>query len=133
MDQQDEQMGGEKAGVVVHLCGLTAWDEARTSGEVIPPTAAADGFIHLSQPHTVAVPANAFYAGRDDLVLLWIDPARVDGEIRYEQGSPPSPDGQVFPHLYGRLPVAAVTATSRYLPGDGGVFVAPDLPPGVTD
>jgi glutathione S-transferase len=45
--------------------------------------------------------AEAFYADVDELVLLRIDPAKVGAEIKVEDG---------FPHIYGPLPVAAVTA-----------------------
>ncbi|RMF42624.1 MAG: DUF952 domain-containing protein, partial [Anaerolineae bacterium] len=39
-------------------------------------------------------------------------------------------DGDVFPHLYGALPVAAVAAVTAFPPDADGVFRV--LPPGVT-
>jgi uncharacterized protein (DUF952 family) len=44
------------------------------------------------------------FAGRDDLVLLEIDPALAHAELRWEEG---------FPHLYGPLEVEAVVSAQR--------------------
>jgi uncharacterized protein (DUF952 family) len=70
----------------------------------------------------VHLPANRLYRGRDDLVLLHIDPARLDSPIRWELGIATDPESMLFPHLYGALPVGAVINVTSYLPSDGGTF-----------
>ena len=68
------------------------------------------------------LPANRLYRGRDDLVLLHIDPARLDSPIRWELGIATDPESMLFPHLYGALPVGAVINVTSYLPSDDGTF-----------
>jgi uncharacterized protein (DUF952 family) len=63
------------------------------------------GFIHCSRREQVAKVASTFYRGRSDLLLLEIDPLQVGAEIRYENLED---GGELFPHLYGPLPVRAV-------------------------
>ena len=73
-------------------------------------------FIHLSTPEQVHLPANRLYRGRDDLVLLHIDPALLDSPVRWEPGVATDPESMLFPHLYGPLPVRAVINVTAYLP-----------------
>lgn len=108
------------ADVLVHLCGAEQWAQARRDG-AIRPTGGAD-FIHLSTPEQVHLPANRLYRGRRDLVLLRIDPARLDAPVRWEPGVPTDPASMLFPHLYGTLPVAAVTRVTL-TPGADGAFL----------
>ena len=68
------------------------------------------------------LPANRLYAGRTDLVLLRVDPARLSAPVRWEPGVPTDPDSMVFPHLYGPLPTAAVISVTPYRPDDDGRF-----------
>ncbi|WP_137147805.1 DUF952 domain-containing protein [Mycolicibacterium sp. CR10] len=110
---------------LVHLCSAQEWESARRDGEHHPASLAAVGFVHLSTPQQVHLPANRLYAGRTDLVLLRIEPARLTSPVRWEPGVADDPDGMVFPHLYGPLPVAAVISVTAYLPGADGRF-APD-------
>lgn len=68
------------------------------------------GFIHLSPRDHLEATANRFYADVGQLVLLTIDPAKVESEIRWDAYEPG--DDTRFPHLYGALPISAVvTAT----------------------
>ena len=64
----------------------------------------ADGFIHFSTADQVVETAGRYFAGRRDLMLLAVDPAPLGDALRWE----PSRGGELFPHLYGPLPVSAV-------------------------
>lgn len=118
-------------GVLVHLCGLQEWADARVRGEIRPAASGSnveERFIHLSTPEQVHLPANRLYRGRNDLVLLHIDPARLDAPVRWEAGVPTDPRSMLFPHLYGPLPVSAVIAVTEYRPGEDGWFPSVQLP-----
>jgi uncharacterized protein (DUF952 family) len=108
--------------VLVHLCGADDWRAMQATGEHRPDSLDANGFVHLSTPEQVHLPANRLYAGRTDLVLLHIDPARLFSPIRWEPGVATDPDAMVFPHLYGALPAAAVINVTSYRPDEDGRF-----------
>ena len=107
---------------LVHLCSGDEWRLAQVRGEHRPDSLGANGFVHLSTPEQVHLPANRLYAGRADLVLLRIDPSCLTSEVRWEPGVATDPDSMVFPHLYGPLPVAAVISVTPYRPDAGGRF-----------
>lgn len=107
---------------LVHLCGADDWSSARHAGRLCPDSLAAVGFVHLSTPRQVHLPANRLYRGRTDLVLLHLDPDRLGAPVRWEPGVPTDPEAMLFPHLYGPLPTDAVIDVSAYRPGPGGVF-----------
>ena len=111
--------------VLVHLCSADDWRLARELGEHRPDSLDAAGFVHLSTPEQVHLPANRLYAGRADLVLLRIDPARLSSEVLWEPGVATDPDSMVFPHLYGPLPAAAVMSVTSYRPDANGRFAPP--------
>jgi uncharacterized protein (DUF952 family) len=112
-------------GVLVHLCGVEQWARARIRGDIRPAASGPDShdrFIHLSTPDQVHLPANRLYRGRDDLVLLHVDPGLLDAPVRWEPGVAKDPQSMLFPHLYGRLPVRAVIGVTAYLPAPDGSF-----------
>lgn len=108
--------------LLVHLCGRDEWSRARRCGEIRPDASGGGRFIHLSTPDQVHLPANRLYRGRGDLVLLHIDPARLDSEVRWEPGVATDPASMLFPHLYGPLPANAVIRVTDYRPGPDGAF-----------
>jgi uncharacterized protein (DUF952 family) len=108
--------------VLVHLCTAADWRSAQANGEHRPESLAQDGFVHLSTPGQVHLPANRLYAGCTDLVLLYIDATRLTSPIRWEPGVATDPDAMVFPHLYGPLPAAAVISVTSYRPDAKGRF-----------
>ncbi|MGW0249515.1 DUF952 domain-containing protein [Nocardia goodfellowii] len=107
---------------LVHICDLTEWTNARQIGEYRPASLTEAGFIHLSTPQQAHLPANRLFQGKRDLVLLRIDPALVGAEVKWEPGVPTDPASMLFPHLYGPLPVAAVTSVEEFRPGPDGSF-----------
>jgi uncharacterized protein (DUF952 family)/GNAT superfamily N-acetyltransferase len=112
--------------VFVHLVEPAAWRAALADGAVRPPSLSDVGFVHLSTPDQVHLPAQRLHAGRRDLVLLVVDPARLTDPVRFEPGMPDDPASMRFPHLYGPLPVTAVIAVVPYLPPEPFVLPAPD-------
>jgi uncharacterized protein (DUF952 family) len=111
-----------------HIVDRAAWEQARAAGSYRPPSLDAEGFIHGSYAAQVVMPANNFYRGQANLVLLRIDPARVQAAIRHEPVGV-SHDGveriEVFPHIYGPLNPDAVVAVLDFPPGPDGRFALP--------
>ncbi|MCL1899301.1 MAG: DUF952 domain-containing protein [Promicromonosporaceae bacterium] len=82
------------------------------------------GFIPCSTAEQVPRLAGRRYRGLDDVLLLRIDPTLVPSEVRYE-----SLDGaaELFPHLYGPLPVDAVVGVAPYREAGEGFPPIDDL------
>ncbi|HXP97121.1 MAG TPA: DUF952 domain-containing protein [Telmatospirillum sp.] len=90
---------------IYHMCRLTEW-QAAVAGGVYPGSSQdqADGFIHFSTGAQVEESARRHRAGQSDLVLLVVDAKRLGDALRWEEAR----GGQLFPHLYGTLPLNAV-------------------------
>jgi uncharacterized protein (DUF952 family) len=63
-----------------------------------------DGFIHFSTAAQARETAAKHFAGQTDLMLVAVDVAALGPSLRWER----SRGGDLFPHLYGGLPLAAV-------------------------
>lgn len=112
--------------MIYHITSQEAWTRANQAGQYEGDTLAVEGFIHCSTAEQVIPVANALFTGQTGLVLLCIIEEKVAAEIRYE--SPPADDAspaQRFPHIYGPLNIAAVTAAVDFPPGEGGLFNLP--------
>lgn len=99
------------------------WTEARAAGAFRGSAVdREDGYIHFSTAAQVRETAAKHFAGRSGLLLLTVDPARCPaGALRWE----PSRGGQLFPHLYRELDVAAVTRVDD-LPLEAGAHRFPE-------
>lgn len=114
------------AGPLVHLIEPSAWRAALDNGAVRPRSLADVGFVHLSTPEQVHLPAAVLFPGRRDMLLLVVDRDRLAGELRWEPGRPEDPADMRFPHLYGPLPVTAVVAVVPYRPPSPAVLPSAD-------
>jgi uncharacterized protein (DUF952 family) len=72
------------------------------------PADTADGYIHLSCGSQLAATLDRHYSGVDGLMLVAVDLSRLGDTVRWE----PARGGQMFPHIYGRLPIAAVVSVA---------------------
>lgn len=107
----------DPVGLIWHLAHAADWAAAVPTGSYSISTGGltlADvGFVHCAHAHQVAGVVRLFYT--DDgapLTLLGIDTQRLAAagiEVRSEPGDPAHPDGDRFPHVYGPIPVDAVT------------------------
>ena len=120
--------------LLLHITTPATWRGALAARSLTPPSFVTDGFVHLSHAAQLPLPANRLYAGRDDLLLLVVDPRRIPADaLHYEPGVPGDPASMRFPHLYAPLPVAAVTSVLPFRPGADGVFGVPATLPDPDD
>ncbi|WP_406639983.1 DUF952 domain-containing protein [Amycolatopsis sp. WGS_07] len=114
--------------MILHICTRDEWAAVPADGEYRAPSLDDVGFIHCSDPGTVALPANALFRGRADLVLLEIDLKLVEAPVRWEDGEPPDPRGIQFPHIYGPVPRNAVVSVTDFpTDADGGLTLPESL------
>lgn len=108
--------------IIYHMCRAPEWAAAQASGSYPGSSQdAADGFIHFSTGSQVVESAAKHRAGQDGLVLLTVDAAPLGDPLKWE----PSRGGQLFPHLYGALPAAAVLRADPLPLGSDGLHVFP--------
>lgn len=95
---------------LLHITERAAWLDAVPAGEYRISTRGVtlddQGFIHCSLRHQLRTVAEFLYGDADDLVVLVIDSDGVPAPVRYEAAEP---GGEEYPHIYGPLPVSAVT------------------------
>jgi uncharacterized protein (DUF952 family) len=124
--------------LIYHITSRDAALWARQTGEYRTESLAQDGFIHLSQHHQILSVANAFYAGKKELVILVVETSRLKAKLKYEAPVHPSASTSAaalsedarFPHLYGPLNLDAVVKAVNFPPLANGRF---ELPAEISD
>jgi uncharacterized protein (DUF952 family) len=104
---------------IYHITSRYEWKNALLSGNYQPSSLASDGFIHCSTRNQVLSTAERYYRGEQDLVLVCIDPNLVTSQICFEDTSN---SGDLFPHIYGALPVKAAAAVADFPTRPDGLF-----------
>jgi uncharacterized protein (DUF952 family) len=109
--------------IIYKISPQDPWAEAEHKGAFTgAPIDLADGFIHFSTAEQLRETARRHFAGQDDLLLVAVATDRLESALKYE----PSRGGDLFPHLYGPLPVDAVLWVKPLPLGpDGHIF--PDV------
>jgi len=104
---------------------LTAerWAGRGAEGPVpIMPIDETDGFVHLSTADQLAETLALHFRGQGRLPVIAIRTADIEPDLRWE----PSRGGQLFPHVYGDIPLAAVAWTGTADVGADGTVELPD-------
>ncbi len=101
--------------VVYKVVSESLWETAIDAGELKgSPVDLADGFIHLSTAEQLPETLRRHFAGQVGLLILKVDVGRLlalsGDRLRWE----PSRGGDLFPHLYGPLPVEAVAEVTPF-------------------
>lgn len=116
--------------MIYHITSRAEWLAARERGAYAAPSLQSEGFIHCSTAEQVVPVANAFYRGRGGLVLLAIDEARLEAELKWEAPAGPPAEGisqaDLFPHVYGAVNLSAVVEARDFPPDPAsGLFSKP--------
>jgi uncharacterized protein (DUF952 family) len=111
---------------IYKICDRAAWHAAERDGQFRGAVVdERDGFIHFSTARQVGETAARHFAGMSDLVLVAVDAEALGPALAWE----PSRGGDLFPHLYGALPLAAVLWTAPLHCAPDGRHLFPELAP----
>jgi uncharacterized protein (DUF952 family) len=95
--------------LIYKVCLASEWHDAVSVGAYRGSAVdLQDGFIHFSTGAQLAETLRRHFAGQRDLVLVAVDPKDLGARLRWE----PSRGGDLFPHLYGELPVSLARTVS---------------------
>lgn len=106
-----------------HITSLAEWKNATIAGEYKPEGFAREHFIHCSYRHQLITVANRFFRGQGGLVILLIDASKISASVIEEnlEGGK-----ELYPHLYGVLPIDAVGNTIAFPCNADGNFDLPE-------
>ena len=82
-----------------------------------------DGFIHFSTAAQIDETAARHFARQTDLMLIAVDSDALGAALKWQ----PSRGGDLFPHLYGALPLGAVRWTQPLPDEVNGRRMLPEL------
>ncbi|MDX1618823.1 MAG: DUF952 domain-containing protein [Balneolaceae bacterium] len=105
--------------LIFHLVPKDDWKEHQDSGVYRPDTLEEDGFIHCSTGKQVQQVANRRFPGRDDLLLLIVDVAGLESDVKMETAESGE---EAFPHIYGPLNIDAIIDKISLEPQEDGSF-----------
>lgn len=110
--------------MIFKIVPASLWAAAEAEGHFAgSPVDVADGFIHFSTAAQVRETAARHFAGQADLLLAAVPAAALGEGLRWE----PSRGGDLFPHLYGVLPMTAMAWVKPLPLGEDGHHVFPPL------
>lgn len=113
-----------EAPVIYKIVPSALWRDAREAG-VFEGAAIdiTDGYIHFSTAAQVKETAQKHFAGQDDLLLVAVDGAALGDKLVFEA----SRGGDLFPHLYGPLPLDTVLWETPLTLDDEGAHQFPEI------
>lgn len=104
--------------LIYHLLPHSAWQQALDGSSYRSPSLDTEGFIHCSTREQVLESADKHFGEHDELVCLEIVDRRVKEILKWEPGR----NEELFPHLYGPLPLTAVEQTHFLIRASNGKF-----------
>jgi len=103
--------------IIYKVVSRDAWRDAEAVGYFSGASIdIADGYIHFSIASQLVETVKRHFAGQANLLIIGVDTGKLGDALKWES----SRGGDLFPHLYGVLPLSATTqAWDLPLGGDG--------------
>ena len=99
-----------------HFADPADWNAAQARGSYQPSSFASEGFIHCATEAQVPGVVQRHLRGKGKRVRLRLDPAALREQLKWEWSSA---SGDLYPHLFAPIPLAAVLAAEPF-DADGG-------------
>ena len=108
--------------IIFHVCLNEEWNSAIERGMYSGSSQdKKDGYIHFSASNQVIDSAAKHRAGQKGLVLLTVDGELLEPSLKWEAAR----GDELFPHLYGDLPINAVLRAEELPLGPDGLHIFP--------
>ncbi len=108
--------------LVYKVCNAAEWQAAGAAGAYKGSHIdCQDGFIHFSTAQQLRETVRRYFAEMRDLVLVEVNGSALGAALKWE----PSRGGELFPHLYGDLALAAVAQVWDLPLGEDGAHQFP--------
>lgn len=109
--------------IVYKIATVVDWRQALANGFFAGSADdVRDGFIHLSSQSQLPGTLEKHFRGKTDLVLIAFKEQKLGSDLKWEA----SRGGELFPHFYGRLPLAGALWDRKLEMGPAGSPVIKD-------
>lgn len=109
--------------MIYRIAATEDWIKAIRDGRFESADLAAEGFIHCAERTQVQGVANRHYPDRTNLVLLAVDEEVLGVPVKRENTSGGT---ELFPHVYGPVPLAGVRGHALFQRDADGRVIWPD-------
>ena len=96
--------------VIYHIADPNQWEQAQVSRFYTHPSLHSEGYIHCSTREQLEETANLYFGDTDSILILFIDPSKLEAELVYETAS----RGGDFPHIYGPVNISSIVRSKQY-------------------
>ena len=90
--------------IFYHITTPERWAMFATKDYYNAESLVTEGFIHASFAEQIAPTLAIHFKNVKKIIILTVDPSVLEAELRVEA----SRNGDLFPHIYGVLPMSAV-------------------------
>ncbi len=91
---------------IYHVVLPDVWERFKSRPSYQPESLTTEGFIHCSYPGQLEGVLKRYYSGVEKVLILKIETEKLLAKLVKE----PSTNGEMYPHLYGRLNHNAIVA-----------------------
>jgi uncharacterized protein (DUF952 family) len=110
--------------IIYKIVPVDLWQQAEAAGRFTgSPVDLRDGYIHFSTASQAPETARRHFAGVADLLIVAVSAEALGADLRWE----PSRHGELFPHLYAKLPMTAALWVRPLPLGADGEHIFPAL------
>jgi uncharacterized protein (DUF952 family) len=99
--------------MIFHITDVEELNKTKTRGYLSNPSLEIEGFIHLCTDSQISGVLNRYFQGKKDLILMTINPDKLDVPLRYEWSDAQQ---ESFPHVYGTIKISAIESFSEIDP-----------------
>ena len=97
--------------IIYHIVTPEVWEKFKDENEYEAESLAAENFIHCSYRHQLDGVLERYYKNQRKILILHINPHLLAAKLIAE----PSTNGEIYPHIYGKINKTAIVEAEERL------------------